>query len=235
MRPILPVVLTLASVLGPAAAGGEACECVGPRGCDADRTELVFVGRILDVWEGPHRIVARFQVERAARGGRVGLITAISTGRGGSGACNLDFRQGDRWLIAGIHSAGSTSRDIAGRGTPYWSGLCAGSFRISEGDDGPRFPSRSDIGGRVSRFPGGQWNAPRVANVRVWVSTPAGVIATRTDRDGDFLLRNVPLTTPSPLHVDLPAGEEIRPVRLGRWTPEACGLLEVIVDKVHAR
>jgi hypothetical protein len=229
MRSVLPALLGIIVLLGPAAASAEACECVEPRGCGPEDADLVFVGRILDVWKGPDHLVARFQVERAARGGRVGQITAVRTGLGGSAHCDLDFRPGTRWLIAGQHTAGSTSRDYAGRGTPYWAGFCGGSFRIADGDSGSVFPARSDIGGRVLRFDGYMSALPRIAGLRVWVSTPGGVIAARTDRDGDFLLRDVPLDSPLPLHVDAPAGEEAYGIRLGPWTPEGCGLLSVIV------
>ena len=223
MRSLLPIVLGMAVLLGPAAAPGEACQCVEPRGCDADDADALFVGRILEVSEGPVGVVARVLVERAVRGAAAGQVRAIRTA-GGPSHCRLFFRRGDRWLIA-------ADRVEAGSAAWYRAHHCGGSFQVREGEPGPRFPTRSDVGGRVTRYTDSRRaDRSRVVNVRVWVDTPAGVVATRTDTDGDFLLRNVPLDPPHPLHVDLPSGEEIRDVRLGVWTPEACRLLDVIVQ-----
>jgi hypothetical protein len=92
------------------------------------------------------------------------------------------------------------------------------------------FRSRSDIGGRVERsgasMSGGQW----MAGVRVWVETPTGVAETRTDKDGWFLLRDVPLRPARPLHVDV--GRNLHVVRTlaAPWTPDVCGQLPIVVQ-----
>ena len=58
-----------------------------------DAIEAVFVGTVLDVWHLGDRQVARFVVERPARGTRIGEIIGV-VGRTGS-----DDRAGERWMI----------------------------------------------------------------------------------------------------------------------------------------
>jgi hypothetical protein len=105
------LIVTLAAtlVLTAAARPATACSCAGPMGCGADDATVLFVGRILDLWNGPDRVVARFEVERAAKGVYARQIVSIQTGPGGSAACSLDFHLGGRWLIA-AHEVGEGRR-----------------------------------------------------------------------------------------------------------------------------
>jgi hypothetical protein len=225
---VLPLVL----LLGPAVRDAGACSCLGPHGCDADDAAVLFSGKVVEVWRSANSLTARFQVERAVRGARPGELLAVATSTTG---CGLPFLVGQRWIISAHHVYEPAGRSRSGRDTPFGTGACEGSGLIPDGDPGPSFPARSDIGGRMTRFSHSMYaDGSRVAGVRVWVTTPNGVIASRTDQDGDFLLRDVPLDPARRLHVDLPAGEAIRPVRLGVWTPEACGLLSVVVRPVEA-
>ena len=223
---VLPLLL-----LGPAQRDAGACTCVGPRGCDADDAAVLFVGEVLDVWTGHRFDVARIRVDRALRGAVAGQVLSVATTRT---SCGVGFLTGYRWLIATDRA--EPGRRVEGHGASLGVDACGGSGMLRPGEPDPVFPSRSDIGGRITRFTNSiRADGPRVAGVRVWVTTPSGVIESRTDQDGDFLLRDVPLDPPRRLHVDLPAGEEIRPVRLGAWTPEACGLLSLVVRPVQTR
>ena len=58
-----------------------------------DAIDTVFVGTVLDVWHLGDRPVARFVVERPARGTRIGEIIGI-VGRAGSA-----IGPGERWMI----------------------------------------------------------------------------------------------------------------------------------------
>ena len=232
-------IVTLLLLLGPALREATACSCAGPSGCGADDAAALFVGKVIDVRDGADEQIARFKVERAVRGAQVGGIVAVRSVPYSRSDCGVSFRPGDRYLVSAHHTLEPAGRSVSGFDTPYGTSACEGNRRIDDGDPGPVFPLRSDIGGRITRFePGGRWDSsdrPRVVGVRVWVRTRAGVIETRTDKDGDFLLRNVPLNPATPLQVDLPAGEKIRRTVLGVWTPEACRLLDVIVEKLRAR
>lgn len=215
-------------LLAAAAPPATACSCLGPLGCGADDAEVLFVGRLLDVWTGKDRLVGRFEVERAAKGVSPRQIVSIQTGLGGSAACSLDFARGGRWLIA-AHGAGDAAAPTVGHDTRLGAGACGGSSRLRDGDPGPRFLSRGDVGGRVERV---RMNGRRswMSGVRVWVETPTGVAATRTDKDGWFMLRDIPLRPARPLHVD--AGPDLHVVEtlVAPWTPEGCGQLSILVQ-----
>ncbi len=58
-----------------------------------DALETVFVGTVLDVWHLGDRQVARFVVERPARGTKIGEIIGV-VGRTGS-----TIGPGERWMI----------------------------------------------------------------------------------------------------------------------------------------
>jgi hypothetical protein len=74
----------------------------GPGDCQPalagfDAIEAVFVGTVLDVWHLGDRQVARFVVERPARGARVGeIIGVVDSARGGLGG---RIGAGERWMI----------------------------------------------------------------------------------------------------------------------------------------
>jgi hypothetical protein len=208
-----------------------ACSCAEPF-CGAEDADVVFVGRVLAVWKTPTSVVARFRVERAAKGVSPGQIVAIATGTGGSAACSLDFGAGwKQWLINAHYAAGSPAgRPIDGLQTSLSAGFCGGSSPIGFGTADPQFPARSDIRGRVRRFPSGAGEFPPVAGARVWVQTPAGVVQTKTDQGGRFVLRNVPLDSPARLRVDAGPDDIVRPRTVASWTADACDPLEVLVE-----
>jgi hypothetical protein len=58
--------------------------------------EAVFVGTVLDVWETGNRWIARFAVECAGLGARVGEIVGVTLGAGGTTPC---MHAGERWMI----------------------------------------------------------------------------------------------------------------------------------------
>jgi len=62
-----------------------------------DRIETVFVGTVLDVWHLGDRQVARFVVERPARGTRIGEIIGVVS-RSGTGLGSR-IGTGERWMI----------------------------------------------------------------------------------------------------------------------------------------
>ena len=62
-----------------------------------DAIEAVFVGTVLDVWHLGDRQVARFVVERPARGTRIGEIIGVVE-RSGSGVA-ARISAGERWMI----------------------------------------------------------------------------------------------------------------------------------------
>jgi hypothetical protein len=63
-----------------------------------DAIEAVFVGTVLDVWHLGDRQVARFVVERPARGTRIGEIIGVVE-RSGSGLGGGRISAGERWMI----------------------------------------------------------------------------------------------------------------------------------------
>ena len=64
-----------------------------PKIAGFDAIEAVFVGTVLDVWHLGDRQVARFVVERPARGAKIGEIIGV-VGRSGSA-----IGPGERWMI----------------------------------------------------------------------------------------------------------------------------------------
>jgi len=58
----------------------------------------VFVGTVLDVWQLGDRQIARFVVERPARGTKIGEIIGV-VGRTGSAQTGLAIGPGERWMI----------------------------------------------------------------------------------------------------------------------------------------
>ena len=62
-----------------------------------DAIEAAFVGTVLDVWHLGDRQVARFVVERPARGARIGEIIGV-VDRSGSGLGGR-IGAGERWMI----------------------------------------------------------------------------------------------------------------------------------------
>jgi hypothetical protein len=221
--------LPLALLLGPALREAAACECARPAGCDADTADVLFVGQVVDVWQGRQARIARMHVERAVRGAQAGQdLTILSW----LTSCGLSFEKGQRWLI--VTDTGRPPA-VEGHQATLTAAACSGSFRIRPGDPGPSFPARGDIAGRVERFTSPEREGPAIIGVRVWVTTSGGAIDGRTDHNGHFLLHGVPLAPSHELHVDLPAGEAIRPVRLGVWTPEVCGRVRVFVEPARPR
>jgi hypothetical protein len=80
---------------GAAAAPGSADSLPAIAGFDA--IEAVFVGTVLDVWHLGDRQVARFVVERPARGARIGDIIGIVDPSGS--ALGGRIGAGERWMI----------------------------------------------------------------------------------------------------------------------------------------
>lgn len=60
--------------------------------------EAVFVGTVLDVWEAGGRWIARFAVECAGLGTRVGEIVGVVPG-GSLDDARPGMRAGERWMI----------------------------------------------------------------------------------------------------------------------------------------
>ena len=56
----------------------------------------MFVGTVLDVWHFGDRQVARFVVERPAKGTRIGEIIGVVDRSGGAGG---RIGAGERWII----------------------------------------------------------------------------------------------------------------------------------------
>ncbi len=79
----------------PCAAGEFDCQ---PAIAGFDAIEAVFVGTVLDVWRLGDRQVARFVVERPARGAKTGEIIGVVDRSGGALAGRVDA--GQRWMIA---------------------------------------------------------------------------------------------------------------------------------------
>jgi hypothetical protein len=201
-----------------AARSAAACSCAAAGGCGADAAVALFVGRILDVRIEGKRQIARFEVERAAKGARAGQVVAVHTGHSGT-SCDLNFAAGQRWLIAAHAQA------------PLSVGACGGSSRIGPGDAGPQFLTRGDIAGRLERWiQGGNRSPAQMAGIRVWIETAEGLMETRTDKDGWFLLRNVPLRPAQPLRFDVGPRLRVPETFAAPWTPEACKLLRVVAQ-----
>ncbi len=89
----LGILLNPASTGGPSAAESD-CQ---PAIAGFDAIEAVFVGTVLDVWRLGDRQVARFVVERPARGTKAGEIIGVvdRSGHGLGGRIGA----GERWMI----------------------------------------------------------------------------------------------------------------------------------------
>jgi hypothetical protein len=91
--------VALGILLRPAASGLAALDPAGPPPAVAgfDAIDAVFVGTVLDVWHLGDRQVARFVVERPARGSRIGeIIGVVSRPDCGFGT---GISAGERWMI----------------------------------------------------------------------------------------------------------------------------------------
>ncbi|MEO5819892.1 MAG: hypothetical protein ABIT71_05260 [Vicinamibacteraceae bacterium] len=91
--------VALGILLNPAGAGRAPAAGLDSQPAIAgfDAIEAVFVGTVLDVWRLGDRQVARFVVERPARGTRIGEIIGVvdRSGRGLGGRIGA----GERWMI----------------------------------------------------------------------------------------------------------------------------------------
>ncbi len=87
--------VALGILLNPATAGRAPANVPDSQPAIAgfDAIETVFVGTVLDVWHLGDRQVARFVVERPARGTKIGEIIGV-VGRIGSA-----IEPGERWMI----------------------------------------------------------------------------------------------------------------------------------------
>ena len=89
----LGILLNPASTVRPAAAEAD-CQ---PAIAGFDAIETVFVGTVLDVWRLGDRQVARFVVERPARGSKIGEIIGIVAPSGSLLGGRIGT--GERWMI----------------------------------------------------------------------------------------------------------------------------------------
>jgi hypothetical protein len=91
--------VALGILLRPAESSPAAMDPAGPPPAVAgfDAIDAVFVGTVLDVWHLGDQQVARFVVERPARGSRIGeIIGVVSRPECGFGA---GISAGERWMI----------------------------------------------------------------------------------------------------------------------------------------
>jgi hypothetical protein len=91
--------VALAILLRPAESNPAAMDPAGPPPAVAgfDAIDAVFIGTVLDVWHLGDREVARFVVERPARGTRIGEIIGVVSGpASGFGA---GISAGEQWMI----------------------------------------------------------------------------------------------------------------------------------------
>jgi hypothetical protein len=91
--------VALGILLSPATSGPAPASPVDSQSALAgfDAIEAVFVGTVLDVWHLGDRRVARFVVERPARGARIGEIIGV-VDRSGT-ALGGRIGPGERWMI----------------------------------------------------------------------------------------------------------------------------------------
>ena len=89
--------VALGILLNPASAAVAAGADSQPAIAGFDAIEAVFVGTVLDVWRLGDRQVARFVVERPARGAQVGEIIGV-VDRSGPGLGSR-MGAGERWMI----------------------------------------------------------------------------------------------------------------------------------------
>ena len=89
----LGILLDPASVAAAAAGGAD----TPPAIAGFDAIEAVFVGTVLDVWRLGDRQVARFVVERPARGAQIGEIIGVVDRTGSAPGGRMGV--GERWMI----------------------------------------------------------------------------------------------------------------------------------------
>ena len=97
----IPRVTTFAlgALLAPAADDGAPGTATGfEPPDDTILAEAVFVGTVLDVWEAGNRWIARFAVECAGLGTRVGEIVGVTPGASEEPA-GPRMHAGERWMI----------------------------------------------------------------------------------------------------------------------------------------
>jgi hypothetical protein len=189
-------VLAVLAVLLAVPRLAEACSCLAVSPCrqyaDAD---AVLAGEVVGVTEtagrGPGKKVVRLRVVRANKGpAQAGEIVAVEMPGGSSASCSLDATAGDRLVIYASVAQGRISTH-----------LCQGSHALQAGAAWPELPPRAcDVTGKLVRRPEFGAAPVPVADVDVWITTPAGRVAGRTDAAGAFRLSGVPM---------------------GRWTVEA--------------
>lgn len=96
----IPRVTTFAlgALLAPAAVDGASDTATGfEPPDDTILAEAVFVGTVLDVWDAGNRWIARFAVECAGLGTRVGEIVGVTPGA--ARVDGLRMHAGERWVI----------------------------------------------------------------------------------------------------------------------------------------
>jgi hypothetical protein len=74
---------------------------------DTILAEAVFVGTVLDVWESGGRAIARFVVECAGMGTRVGEVVGVMPGTSAADA-GPGMRAGARWMIVTRRISGAS-------------------------------------------------------------------------------------------------------------------------------
>jgi hypothetical protein len=166
----------------------DACSCMFSSPCRTYASaDAVFAGDVVEVREGPldgppTPKVVRLRVASAYKGAvEVGQVATVTMPSGSSASCSLDIAPGARLVVF----AGA-------EGERFTTNLCRGSHVLPAGAPWPNLPPPGGVvSGRLSRL---DRDAPdrSLPDVAVWIVTPGGKLATRTDPTGAFRLAGVP-------------------------------------------
>jgi hypothetical protein len=202
------VVLVVALLAAPRLA--DACSCLAASSCRQYATaEVVVAGDVVDVSnppdDGPPGVkVARLRVARAYKGPAArGQVVTVEMPAGSSASCSLDIAPGSRWVIyAAVHDGRLSTN------------LCQGSYGLERGTPWPALPPPGGVvSGTLRRYSPSADDVP-LPGVPVWIATPGGRIAGKTDAVGAFRLTGVPAGTWT-IEFDLgPSEQASQPIQL---------------------
>ena len=228
--PMALLLSLIASVVALHPSSALACVCARAPGyaVSYDAADVVFVGTVASIakevvpWEFGegrtmqlHRVWATFAVDEGFKG--VDGSNCVVTPGEEESDCSLPMAVGERWLIFAHRSADAHTL-VAGR--------CSGSIGLAgHGGTAAYYRVRAQMGkepsvvGSISEtVPTGEATRTRVgavAGVTVTLSRGDDVYSAVTDRDGGFVVDQMPAGTYA-IHASLPHGYRIETFRTGR-------------------
>ena len=195
-----------------------ACSCSPTTPCQGwGRSTAVFVGDVVDVQPSDRGSTTRLRVVRAFKGVAESAVVSLS---GSDGTCSLQWSAGERWVVyADTGPSGLRSN------------LCSGSRRLKTDAPPPDLrPEPGVVDGWLLRPNAPSGVEPRLEGAPVWIDTPGGRIASRTETQGRFRLAGVPPGSWT-VEFDL-GGREAAVVQAVVASPDHCATVLAIAKPV---